>query len=186
MVQGQGSDARPALEVARGIHTEAVAANRELYTRAQIVLTLDGIVIGATAAALAGKPGDLRDAVNVFAGTTWLALAVAGAALVGSVLSSALALFSRHAGGPRAAVNTYEPANMWYYARIAALDPTQFVERTAQADADFEVRARLSQVAIMAPIMVRRARWLNRAFASTALSFVAFALAAADYLVRLS
>ena len=176
----------PALEVARGIHAEVRASNRDLYTRAQIVLTLDGIVLGATAAALAGKPDDLRGAVNVFAVTTWLALAVAGAALVASVLSCALALFSRHRREPHAGAGAYEPAHMWFYAQIAGLDPKQFVERTAQADSEFEVRARLGQVAIMAPIMVRRAQWVNRAFASTALSFVAFALAAADYVVRLS
>jgi hypothetical protein len=176
----------PALEVARGIHAEVLATNRDLYTRAQIVLTLDGIVLGATAAALAGKPDDLRGAVNVFAATTWLAVAVAGVALVASVLSCALALFSRHRRGPPAGAVRYDPANMWFYARIAELDPVQFVERTAQADTDFEVRARLGQVAIMAPIMVRRAQWVNRAFASTALSFVAFALAAADYVIRLS
>jgi hypothetical protein len=176
----------PALEVARGIHAEVLASNRDLYTRAQIVLTLDGIVLGATAAALAGKPDDLRGTVNVFAATTWLALAVAGAALVASVLSCALALFSRHRRGPDVGAVRYEPLNMWFYARIAALDPVQFVERTSQANTDFEVRARLGQVAVIAPIMVRRAQWVNRAFASTALSFVAFAIAAADYIVRLA
>jgi hypothetical protein len=176
----------PALEIARRIHAEVISANRDLYTRAQIVLTLDGIVLGATAAALAGKPGDLRRTINVFATTTWVALAVAGAALIASVLSCALALFSRHGRDPNAAAVRYEPKSMWYYARIAALNPEQFVERMAQADTDFEIRARLWQVAIMAPIMVRRARWVNRAFASTALSFVAFALAATDYVVRLA
>jgi hypothetical protein len=106
----------PALEVARGLHAEVRASNRDLYTRAQIVLTLDGIVLGATAAALAGKPDDLRGAVNVFAATTWLALAVAGAALVASVLSCALALFSRHRREPHAGASACEPADMWFYA----------------------------------------------------------------------
>jgi hypothetical protein len=49
----------------------------------------------------------------------------------------------------------------------------------------FEIRARLTQVMIMAPIMVRRARWLNRAFLCTALAFVFFAVAEADYVIRL-
>jgi hypothetical protein len=185
------AQARAALECARGIHAEFRDANRDLYTRAQIVLTLDGIVLGALGAALATQPDDLRDTVAVFAGSTWAGMGVAGAAMIASVLSSALALFSRHMQGPRQRRGNvpeaaYEPATMWYYARVAELNPVRFVEVAVQADAAFEVRARLAQVAVMAPIMVRRAQWLNRAFACTALAFVSFALAAADYLIRLA
>jgi hypothetical protein len=71
-----------ALEYARGVHTEALDANKALYTRAQIVLTLDGIVLGATGAALAGQADDLRKTLAVFAATTWVALGVAGAAVL--------------------------------------------------------------------------------------------------------
>jgi hypothetical protein len=177
---------RDALEYARGLHGEIHASNKDLYNRAQIVLTLDGIVLAAGGAALAAKPDDLRRAVDVFAATTWVALGIAGSALIASVLSSALALFSRHRQGRDSGGAVYEPATMWFYARVAELDRHRFVEAAERADAAFETRVRLEQVATMAPIMVRRAAWVNRAFGFTALTFVAFALASTDYLVRLA
>jgi hypothetical protein len=139
-------------------------------------------------AGLAAQPDDLSRTVSVFAGTTWAALGVAGAALIASMLSSALALYARHMQGLRGngGAAAYEPANMWFYRHVAELEPARFIERAEQADAVLETRARLAQVTVMAPIMVRRAEWLNRAFASTALAFVAFALAATDYLIRLA
>jgi hypothetical protein len=180
-----GDLARAAIEYARGVHAEVRDSNKDLYTRAQIVLTLDGIVLGATGATLAAKPDDLSKTFAVFGATTWVALGVAGAALIASVLSSALALYSRHKQGPRPGDNAYQPGNMWHYARVADLDRARFIEIAEQADMVFEIRARLTQVTIMAPIMVRRARWLNRAFLCTALAFVSFAVAAADYVIRL-
>ena len=175
------------LEYARGVHSEMRAANHDLYTRAQIVLTIDGVVLAAVGAGLAGQPDDLEATVAVFGATTWAALGLAAAAVLASVLSSALALYARHMQGrPSHATKSYEPANMWFFRHVAELDPARYIEVAERADAAFETRARLAQVTIMAPIIVRRAQWVNRAFASTALAFAFFALAAADYLIRLA
>jgi hypothetical protein len=181
-------DAYSSLEYARGVHSELRAMNSDLYTRAQIVLTIDGVVLAAVGAALAGQPDDLARTVDVFGVTTWTALGVAAAALIASVLSSALALYARHMQGrrPVARSDAYEPATMWFFRHVAELDPVRYVEVAERADAAFETRARLAQVTVMAPIMVRRAQWVNRAFASTALAFGFFALTAADYLIRLA
>jgi hypothetical protein len=175
-------EASAALDYARAVHMEARESNQDLMRRAQIVLSLDGIVIVAVGAALAGKTDELRKTVAVFAASTWVILGVAAAALMGSVLASAMTLFSRRRQGPSATsgARADEPATMWYYNAIAKLDRARFIERAEQADALFEIRARLTPVTIMAPIMVRRARWLNCAFACTALAFVAFAIGAAD------
>jgi hypothetical protein len=180
--------ARAALEYARGVHAEAHDFNRDLYRRAQIILTLDGIVIAVTGAALAAQPDDLRKTVAIFGSTTWVAVGVAGAALLAAVLSSAMALYSRHRQGARGDgdEDAYAPANMWFYGRIAELDRRRFIYVAEQADEVFETKARLAQVAIMAPIIVRRARWLNRAFVCTALALGAFALGAVDYVIRLA
>ncbi len=73
---------------------------------------------------------------------------------------------------------------MWFFGHVAALAPEQFMEHASKADASWEIRARLAQATIMAPIMVRRATWVNRAFVTAALTFTFVALAVADY-VRL-
>jgi hypothetical protein len=178
-----------ALDYARALHEATLDSNKELYTRAQIVLTLDGVVVGASVAALASKRHDLEDTVAIFGPETWGLLAVAALAFALSVTFSALALYSRHNEGARrvTADNRFTPARMWFYAHIAQLEAEAFVQHAIErADADFETRSRLTQVTNMAPIMVRRATFLNRAFASTAVALVFFILAAADYLVRLA
>src|SRR5207253_3013680 len=131
--------AGPALEYARGIHAEAHDFNKELYRRAQIVITLDGVIIAAAGAVLSAQPDDLRRTVSVFGSTTWAALALAGAALIASVLSSAMALYSRHmqgakrnAGAAYMPANAYVPANMWFYRGVAELDPGRFIEVAEQ------------------------------------------------------
>ena len=180
-----------ALDYARGIHTEAHNSNKDLYTRAQVVLTLDGIVVAAAAAGLAGQSDDLKKAVAVFGATTWVFVGVAAFALIASVMCSTMALASLHQQGRVNDAAAYKPTTMWYYARIAELvreprDRVRFIEIAEQADALFETKARLEQVAIMAPLMVKRANWLNAAFGFAALTFVAFALASADYVIRLA
>jgi hypothetical protein len=182
-------DAYSPLEYSRGVHSEVRAMNSDLYTRAQIVLTIDGVVLAAVGAALAGQPDDLARTVDVFGATTWAALGIAAASLIASVLSSALALYARHMQGLRPVARddaAYEPSKMWFFRHIAELEPARYIEVAEHADAAFETRARLAQVTVIAPIMVRRAQWVNRAFASTALAFGFFALAAVDYLIRLA
>lgn len=177
-----------ALEYARGVHNEIRETNKDLYTRAQIVLTVDGVILAAAGGSLAAQTEDLSKTLVVFGVTTWFELAVAGGALIASILCSVKALYVRHLEGdpvPHGEA-AYEPSTMWFYRHVAELEPARFIERAAQVDNAFETRARLAQVAAMAKIMVKRARWLNLAFASTGVAFIAYAVATADYLIRLS
>jgi hypothetical protein len=182
----QGSSA--ALEYARRVHADVREQNKELYTRAQVILTLDGILVAAVGASLATQPDDLSKTLAVFGASSWFALGLAGAALVASVLCSVMTLYARHFQGiaPPLGDAGYEPPTMWFFRHIAELEPSRFIDRAAQADVAFETRAHLAQVATVAPIMVRRAAWLNGAFACTGLALVSFAVAIADYLIRLN
>ena len=73
-----------------------------------------------------------------------------------------------------------------FFRQIAYLDRDRLVERGAQAGAGFEAKARLTEVAILAPVLVQRATWVNRAFVLTAGALIALALASADYVVRVA
>jgi hypothetical protein len=125
-----GEDTTAALEYARGIHAEALESNNALYTRAQFVLTLDGLLLAAAGAALAAKPDDLQTTVTVFGGTTWAEFSIATAALIASVLSSALALSPIRRPPLRSEGEVeYNPKTMWYWSRVAELEPDRFIER---------------------------------------------------------
>jgi hypothetical protein len=52
-----------ALEYARSLHAATIAANTSLYTRAQIVLSLNGIILGAGAFIIT-NPADQRIPYN--------------------------------------------------------------------------------------------------------------------------
>ena len=57
------ADLQAAAEYARGVHRETLDFNRGLYTRAQIVLTLNGVLLGAVGAGLASNPDTVRKIV---------------------------------------------------------------------------------------------------------------------------
>jgi hypothetical protein len=180
---GAPTDPQAALEYARAVHAEHLDSNKDLYLRAQIVLTLDGIVLAAVGTALASKPDDLRKTADVFGWETWAFLGGAGVTLMAAVVSAAMALFSRHRQGPTGH-GRQAARDMWFYRRIAR-HTDDFVKQGRNADALFETHQRLTQVANMAPLMVRRADWLNGAFGFTAATLFCLAVAAIDYALRL-
>lgn len=188
-----------AVEYARGVHRENLDFNRDLYTRAQIVLTLDGVVLAAVAAGVARDPADVAAIVRRFSSLTWVLLALATAALIVSVLSAAQALYSRHRRRERwrpqllparwirhQSQSAPGPWHMWYFGGIAEMPAEEFVDQALlelKNNPDYEAHVRLAHVWVMSATMVRRADQLNRAFVCTALALVFFALAVADYLV---
>lgn len=174
-----------ALEYARSLHAATIAANAALYTRAQVVLSLNGILLSILGGVVITNPADLRKTISIFGVTTWLALAVAGAALAASILAAALVIRPR---GNKYSGQTLEctPINMWFFARIAQLKQDDFVSTGERMDAAFEIRVHLNDVTVMAPTMVRRVKRLSLAFFAMSLELLAFTVATADYLIRLS
>jgi len=75
---------------------------------------------------------------------------------------------------------------MWFFARIAQLKQDDFVSTGERMDAAFEIRVHLNDVTVMAPTMVRRVKRLSLAFFAMSLELLAFTVATADYLIRLS
>jgi len=186
-----------AVEYARGVHRDNLDLNKDLYTRAQIILTLDGVVLAGVAAGLARDPADVAAIVRRFSSLTWVLLALATAALIVSVLSAAQALYSHHRSREpswflparwirRQSQSAIGPWHMWYFGGIAEVPTEEFATqamRELRNDPDYEAHVRLAHVWGMSVTMVRRADQLNRAFVCTALALVFFALAAADYLI---
>ncbi len=172
-----------ALEYARAVHEEHMETNKSLYLRAQIVLTLDGVLLAAVGTALASNPHDVSRVLHRFGAETWALLALAGLALVLAVGCAALALYSRHNAQP-----AVPPASddLWFYARIADHKDEFFRRVRGADDRSLETDQRLVQVANIATIMKQRATALNFAFVSTALALFFFAVWAADYLTRLN
>src|SRR5262249_44162408 len=119
------SPSNVALEYARSLHEAANSAYAALYTRAQVVLSVNGIILGAVGAVVLTKPADLRAAIDAFGWTTWCWFVVAVVSLVASVLIAAAVITPR---GPRYTEPLKgTPTNMWYYAKIARVERDEFV-----------------------------------------------------------
>ena len=61
----------PALQYARGVHAEIRETNRDLYTRAQVVLTLDGLILSAVVAGLVAQPSTVHAITSQLGLSTW-------------------------------------------------------------------------------------------------------------------
>jgi Family of unknown function (DUF5706) len=176
----------PGLAYARELHSEVKELNRDLYSRAQTVLTLDGVVIGVFGAVISSSPDDVAKTVERSTTLTSVLAILAIAALACSVVSSFMALYSRHRTTAVPIGRTgVDNAHLWFYAKIAEVRREDFLEAASTVDDERETRIRLLQVATMAPIMRRRANWVNTAYALSALGFVLFVAAGVDYLAEL-
>lgn len=173
------------LDYARALLTELATANRDLYSRAQAALTLDGLVITIFGAVVSSSPDDVAETVARVTPATGALVLIALVSLSISVVCAFLALYVRHRSG-RADGRVREPghSHLWFYARIAEVDPDVFVDTAAQITGESETRIRLHQAAVMAPIITRRANWVNGAYAGAALGFLLFVAAAVSYVVQ--
>lgn len=181
----------PAVQFARGVHTEMLAANQNLINRAQVLLSLSGVVLGVIGAGLTGSVNDLRQVVSMFEWWMWALLSAAGIALIASIGCCASAMISTHwrrVKPLRQKPTPLDPEHMWFFKDVAghASNPQCFLARGAQLHEADEVRARLRQALNMAPNVRSRARWVNAGFAFLAGALVLFALTAASYLARVA
>lgn len=184
-LQSADSSELEALEFARNVHDDMILSNRDLYTRAQWILTVDGVSISLIAGRMLASPKDLRPVTAEFTLVTWVLLSSAGLFLLWSVLSAVLAIRSAYRTGPQHAVGAknLRPEQMWFFRHVAQIPREDFVREGARATRSWEITARLAQAAAMAPNMVKRARWLNRSILGAGLGYALFGCALADYVV---
>src|SRR5215216_4745342 len=168
----------PALEYARRLYANVLAWYESAERKAQIVLTVDGVFLGLLTASFTSNVSDLRGIVDAFGPLTWIALSVALAMLLASLLSAVWCLRSRAVVGP----GSDNPAEtMWFFQMIAAKQQAEFMTQARGSDDMTETDALASQIWRLSHIVAAKHKWANVAFASTALSLFAFALAAASY-----
>jgi hypothetical protein len=178
----------PTLAYVRMMHQEVLAANRDLYSRAQIALTLDALVVTVFGAVVSGSPEDAEETAQQLGPVTGVLGGVALAAIALSIAFALTALYVRHLSGRVHDTGTANPSGsqLWFYARIAEVEPGRFIEAASAVTEAEEIQIRLTQVSVMSPIMRWRAIWVNLAYAATGGGFVAFVAAIAAYLLRLA
>lgn len=180
-----GDNVAESLDFVRELHRDVVRSVREQYSRAQIALTLDGLVISVLIGIISSAPDGLAATVDLGGPATTLLAAAALASLALSAGAAVMTLYSKHMSGVKPQASSSVPVpddQLWFYARIAEVAEDDFVGAVCGVDAARETRIRAQQVATMAPIMTKKAAWLNRAYVFATLGIALFVASALNYL----
>jgi len=165
-------------------------------TKAQVVLTVNGLFVTfLTASALASR-SDVVQATAAFGAETWAFLAGMSACMTLAILSAVTCLASRGLGRRKLQrllgnfavdpdkADTYAPEMTRFFYFLSALKAAPFIERLRAADQDFIVRALASDIIDFAPYVVAKHRWVNRAFIMTGMTLGFFLCAGVSYVIR--
>jgi Family of unknown function (DUF5706) len=171
-----------ALEYSRRLYANVLGWYESAERKAQLILTIDGLVLSVVTASLA-LTGDADRSFDDVGPVTWVLLALMFASFLGSLYSVVLCLVSRTAAGERE-----EAGAMWFFGMVARWEPERFraAVRERAADDGFETDELLGQVAVLSRNVSRKHAWVNRAFVATALAFAFGALAIAARVVELA
>jgi hypothetical protein len=165
-------------------------------TKAQLVLTVNGLFVTfLTAAVLAGRP-EAERATAVFGPETWAFLAGLSLCLGLAIMSAVTCLASRGTGRRKLRrllshyavdpdkAETYAPELTVFFHFLTALKAAPFTERLRGADQDFIVQALASDIIDFAPYVAAKHRWVNRAFILTGMTLGFFLATGISYLIR--
>jgi hypothetical protein len=190
----------PALEYARRLYANVLDWYKLADTKAQLLLTVDGVFVTVLAGAVLGDPEETSDRVQRFGPETWALLGAAALALLLSVACAALCLWSRSGLGGSAIRRlmqrelgvdpgrraSYSPEVAWWFGMIAALEPGHIAAMIKDADERFERDALVAQIVVLSRNVLRKHTWVNRGWALAAAGAGSVVVLTATYLVRLA
>jgi hypothetical protein len=164
--------------------------------KAQLVLTANGVFVTFLTTAALGTRTNVVQATSVFGPETWTFLALMASCLALAILSAVTCVASRgvsrrglqrsltrYAVDPDKA-DTYAPELAVFFGHLSKLKATPLVERLHTADQDFIIQALASEIIELAPNIVEKHRWVNRAFVLTGMTLGFFLCTGISYLIR--
>jgi hypothetical protein len=164
--------------------------------KAQVVLAIDGALVALLSGSLLGNRNDVAGTVAVFGPETWVLLAGITVAFALSITCAVICLVAR--GLRRKGVEealarwqvdpsdaaTYAPEATAFFLYLTALQPAPLAERMRSVDPAFVLQALSSNPVLFARNVVRKHRWVNRAFVCTGVALGFFLCLGVSYLAR--
>jgi hypothetical protein len=185
-------------EIAAAYIRRVYASTREWYavaeTKAQLLLTVNGVFVTVLFGVMFGKLGDVHAGATArFGPETWVFLGVAVAALVSALVCAAGCLWSFHGHAKEEfahlGVNpddptTYRPEVLWYFGHLAHLQLDAAAETLRRADQNFEAETLSYNVVDLSVKVLRKHRLVNAGWALTALALIALVAAGTSFFLR--
>lgn len=169
---------------------------RVAETKAQLILTANGIFISVLFGTALGKIASVQSLAKIFGPETWTLLLISGTTLTGAVGCAARSLWSWHhrrasqdfrvLGVDSVTPDSYRPEVLWYFGCLAKLPVEKAAERLRRFGKEEEILALSYNAVMLSHSLVRKYRLLNAGWALTAASLMAFMAAVTDVLVRAS
>jgi hypothetical protein len=150
--------------------------------KAQLVLTVNGLFVTFLTASALGTRADVAQATAVFGPETWAFLALMASCLALAILSAVMCVASRGVSRSRLRrsltryavdpdnADIYVPELAVFFGHLSSLKAGPLVERLRTGDQDFIIQAMASEIIALAPDVVVKHRWVNRAFILTGLT----------------
>ncbi|MFI7602102.1 hypothetical protein [Actinoplanes sp. NPDC049681] len=184
----------PDAEYVRRAYDRAIDWYKVAEAKAQLLLTVNGLLVTVYFAVLTGKAGPADRAVRQVGVGAGIFAIVSAAAVIGATGCAAGALWSRHTGNikeafPRLAVEpadpgSYRPEVLWYFGHIAHLDGDAAARMIGGADRRFEVTALSYNLVNLSHVVLRKHQFVNLGWALTATAIVSLVLAGAALLIQ--
>ncbi len=174
------------LEYARRLFSNILDWYKNADTKAQVVLTFDGVFLSFLTSLVFLKKEELRDILSVFGSETWIALVLMALSLIVSIISALMCMKSRLAFPDIDKKKPYKPEVMWFFGSIAFLEENAFQERIKTMVKEDEITVLSSQIYKVSKNVLRKHQWANRGFLGTGLSLLFFIIVDASFLTRFS
>ena len=181
------------LDYVKQLYDDRRAWYQDVQSRAQLILTIDGIAIAFLTGTLLTKASDVSTTIQLFEWDTWVLLALLALSLLFSLLLTSLSMTPRQRSkklrqdiaGLRGET-PYPPSGMWWFVHIGALDKGRFVDEAVHTQPEFAARALADDVFELSHHLERKYRLVRRAYKWTAAALVFFMATGADYLVHVA
>lgn len=184
----------PDVEYVRRAYDRAIDWYKVAESKAQLLLTVNGLLVTVYFAVLTGKAGSADRAARLVGTEARIFAMVSAAAVIGATGCAAGALWSRHTGNikeafPRLDVEPGDPASycpevLWYFGHIARLDADAAARMIGGADRRFEVTALSYNLVNLSHVVLRKHQFVNLGWALTATAIVSLVLAGAALLIQ--
>jgi hypothetical protein len=183
-------DFEPDAEYVRRAYDRAIDWYKVAENKAQLLLTVKGLLVTVFVGSLTGKtsgarPTGVETRIFIFASAT---------AVVAAVSCAAAGLWSRHTINIKEAFaklevnpanpDSYKPEVLWYFGHLARLDHGAAASMVSSADRRFEVTALSYNLVDLSVVVLRKHRFVNLGWALTASAIVFVVIAGVDVYIR--
>ena len=168
-------------------------------SKAEIILTLDGVFLGFVTSSIFIKQADLMEIMHRFTNLSWLFLGLMVLCLTGSIISSIFCLWSRIPIFTKRAqkkyfadnkidaknMKSYRPEVTFFFQKISWLEPFVYQKYMLSTGKKFEVSALALEVHTLSKNVLIKHKWVDIGFFLTGASLLCFLTFSISYFLAL-